>query len=137
MSSVTAKPATKAAVASASDGEGWTFRRPLGFRFLDEHRDALTFKDILLGVAGILYRKHGEEFWTRISAVRSSKGKTFFARDSREYLGMIEPMQIGESGIYVETGSSAEDIRVRCHDMLRLFGHEPGKLRIDFREACE
>jgi hypothetical protein len=136
-SPASAKSATKTAPASTSNGERWTFRRPLGFRFLDEHRDALTFKDILLGVAGILYRKHGEEFWTRLSAVRSRKGKTFFARDSREYLGMIEPMQIGESGIYVETGSSADDIRMRCHDMLRLFGHEPGKLRVDFREAGE
>ncbi len=132
-----AKPAAKAAAVAAPDGERWTFRRPLRFRFLDEHRDATTFKEILLGVGDILYRKHGEEFWTRVSAVRSSRGKTFFARDSREYLGMLEPMQIGESGIYVETRFSAEDVKARCHEILRLFGHEPTKLHITFREAGE
>ena len=116
------------------EGERWTFRRPLGFKFLDEHRDATTFKEILVGVGAMLYGKHGEEFWTRVGAIRSSRGKTFFARDSREYMGMIEPVQIGESGIYVETGSSAEDIRMRCHAVLRLFGHEPTDLQITFRD---
>jgi hypothetical protein len=136
-----AKPPAKAVAANGKappatpDGERWTFRRPLEFHFLGEHRDAMTFKEILLGVGEILYRRNGEEFWTRVSGIRSRSGKTYFARDSREYVGMAEPMPIGESGVYVETGSSAEDIRVRCHEMLRRFGHEPAKLRVIFREA--
>jgi hypothetical protein len=108
----------------------WTFQKPVSFTFLGTRHQVGIFKDILVGLAAILYEKNRDQFWPRVSQLGSSRGKDYYTRESDR---LRAPRQIGHSGIWVETYFSANDIRERCHELLAAFGYRPDDLRVELR----
>jgi len=112
-----------------NDGE-WTFQRAVSFTFLGAHHPVSKFKEILIGLAAILYEKNPDQFWPKVEQLGSSRGKGYYARE-RERLQT--PGRIGHSGIWVETCFSANAVRERCQELLAAFGHRADELRVELR----
>jgi len=111
------------------DGE-WTFRRAVSYTFLGKRHVVSKFKEILIGLAVILYDRNPDQFWARVGQLGSSRGKGYYARERDR---LQTPGQIGRSGIWVETCFSANAIRERCHELLVAFGHRPNDLNVELR----
>lgn len=108
----------------------WTFQRPVAFSFCGQHFHASRFKDILLKLAEFFHDRDPARFWSRVSELQSSRGKSYYTRHPD---GLQNPREIGRSGIYVETCFSGNDTRKRCFELLESFGHSKDELAVELR----
>ncbi len=106
-----------------------TGKSPIAYRFEGKNYPVRSFKDILLGLCESLYRKHGMDF-ERVFVLKGSKREYF----SRDYKNMIDPREIADSGIYIETNLSANGVTRRCNQLLSLFGYPKNTLEIELRD---
>lgn len=114
----------------AGNDNTWTFKAPVAFRFKGQRHQVSTFKEILMTLSEVLHREHGREF-QKVFALRGRR-RAYFGQDYRE---MTAPQEITGTGIYVETCLSANAVKDRCHELLALFGYQPGDLQVEFRQS--
>lgn len=112
------------------DETDWTFRKPRSYTFRGQQHAVSTFKDILVGLCTTLHDEDPLGFWSRVRNLRSTRGRHYYTRDPRS---LQAPRQIGRSGIYVETCFNANDVKARCHELLKAFGFPPESLRVGLR----
>lgn len=108
----------------------WTFQKPISFSFQGQDHRVNRFKDILLGLASILYESNPAEFWSRVRQLRSSRGKHYYTREPEN---LQDPREIGQSRIYVETCFSANDVKSRCYELVAAFDIGPDALSVELR----
>lgn len=111
------------------DGQ-WTFQKPVAFTFSGHRYPVSKFKDILVQLATILYNRNSQQFAARVVELRSTRGREFYSREADQ---MQEAREVGRSGLFVETGFSANDIRRRCHELLAAFGITADALTVELR----
>ena len=124
------RPPRVVTLPSPGDDNTWTFKAPVAFRFKGQRHQVSTFKEILMTLSEVLYREHGREF-QKVFALRGRR-RAYFGQDYRE---MTTPQEIPGSGIYVETCLSANAVKDRCHELLAIFGYQPGDLQVEFRQS--
>ena len=112
----------------ATQSRNYTHRRPVSYEFAGKNTPVSTFKEVYLGLCGDMLRLHGNSF-SQVLTLRGRQRK-FFSESSES---MTHPQLIPSTAIYAETNFSAENMVDRCHDLLQLFGHSPGDLRIQVR----
>ena len=106
----------------------YTFKAPEAYSFGGQRRQVRTWKDVLVGLCGDLYKVHSADF-DRVLILRGRK-QAFFSRDPRE---MLSPREIPGAGIYAETNFSADNIMDRCYDVLAVFGHSEDEFQVEAR----
>ena len=101
-------------------------RRPVSFHFLGTGYAVNTWKDILQNLAEIMYDRASTDFGRKVPRLRGSS-RVYYTRNEGD---LDEPRPIGSSGWFVETKFDADNMLARCHELLRLFGHDKSELRI-------
>jgi len=106
--------------------DNWTFEKPVAYSFHRQREEVRTWKAVLMGVCGTLADVHGADF-ERVLSLRG------FSRDPRNLGKKSDPREIADSGIYVATNLSANDLRDRCREVLGKFGHSASELKVELR----
>ena len=109
-------------------GTGYTGQLLRAFNLFNEKHLATTWRQVLLGVAAELYRRHPEQF-DRVLSLRGRKRDYFSISKDRLFL----PGEIPGSPYYAETNLSANDIVRRCHQLLALFDYPETVLTIELQ----
>ncbi|MXX63947.1 MAG: hypothetical protein F4Z36_02575 [Acidimicrobiia bacterium] len=103
--------------------------KPAAIELWGDRIEVRSWKEVLVGVATKLYRRHGYEF----NQILELKGRTrpyaSFSPDDFKY-GSAE---IANSGIHIDTNMSAGQVQRRCAELLELFHHSPDDLTIETR----
>ena len=102
-------------------------KSPVSFTFADETFEVSTWKEILITVAEKLYGRHATDY-DRTLELRGTK-RAYFSRQKQE---LREPIAVGNSGYFVETHFSANDMVLQCHRLMSLFGYAGQDLEIVF-----
>ena len=102
-------------------------KSPVSFTFADETFEVSTWKEILITVAENLYGRHATDY-DRTLELRGTK-RAYFSRQKQE---LREPIAVGNSGYFVETHFSANDMVLQCHRLMSLFGYAGQDLEIVF-----
>jgi predicted type IV restriction endonuclease len=101
--------------------------RPISaFVFSGTQHRVRSYKDLLMSMCDILIEKHGSEL-DKVLNIRGRK-RPYFTRNSNE---LRIPLEVNETGIFVETNLSANSIVKLCTDMLALFGYSEDELKIE------
>lgn len=100
--------------------DDYTHKRPAAFEFLGQKYLAKEWKDIFVQTCEALATKNVNLFSSFVTdnGMQGRKVK-YFCTDKRE---IRSPRQIGETGIYVMTNMSANQIRNIIEKMLRKYG---------------
>ncbi|MCY3579851.1 MAG: hypothetical protein OXH33_04740 [bacterium] len=103
--------------------------KPVAFELWDDRIEVSTWKEILVGVATKLYRRHGYGF----NRILELKGTTRHYASRRQEDIPVRSAKIADSGIYIDVNFSAEDSKKRAVIFLNFFGHSPDDLTIETR----
>jgi hypothetical protein len=106
-------------------GGQWIGKRAQSFSLCGEERQVRSWKELLVGVCGVVFSRHGADF-DRCLTLHGTK-RHYFSRDPR---GMGAPAKVPGSGVFVETKLSANHVVGLCHRLLNLFGYELHELKI-------
>lgn len=100
--------------------DDYTYKRPAAFELLGRRYYAKDWKDVFVQTCEILASKNNHLFSTFVTdkGMQGRKMK-YFCTDKKE---IRSPREIGETGIYVMTNMSANQIRNVIEKMLRKFG---------------
>jgi len=79
-----------------------------------------------MAMCDILMERHGSEFY-KVLNIRG-RNRPYFTRNSNE---LRIPVEVNESGTFVETNLSANSIVKLCTEMLSLFGYSEDELIIE------
>lgn len=93
---------------------------------LGVHKELKTWKGLVVHVAEQLHARHQQDFFAVASQLKSRK-HNHISRDARE---MRAPLEIGTSGIFIETHASASNIVSRARQLLELFGYSASDMEI-------
>jgi len=104
----------------------YTGKRIRAFSFAGSRYEISTWKELLLRLSEMIYEKHKGEFH-KLLALKGSK-RDYFSEDEES---MTSPARVGESGFFVETNLSANDIVRLCHKMLAVLGYSKDELQIE------
>lgn len=123
-----AKPLPAATPEQTQRASGdYTFKRPKSFAFGIERFPVHRFKDVLLGLAEQLLKRHGPEKLANLS-LAGRGGKPYISHDASE---MNEPREIGTSGLWIETCLSANAVIKRCEQILAALGEDMKQFSVD------
>ena len=94
--------------------------KPTSFVLLGESRDVSTANELLIGVCEILYDLEPEEMLSlgRENYIPDNSQNALFSMNSKE---LRKAKEIGNSGIYIETNKSFNDIIRTIKKLLELF----------------
>ena len=109
--------------------EGFTGRKPKSYSFKGRQHSVRNWKDVLVELCKEIHSIHNNEF-ERVLKLRGTR-KLHFSHDPRD---LYRPVEISDSGIYVDTVLSADAIMKRCHSVLNLFGYSPEELVVEYRD---
>ncbi|NLB33669.1 MAG: replication initiation negative regulator SeqA [Tissierellia bacterium] len=100
--------------------DDYTYKRPAAFELLGQKHYAKDWKDVFVQTCEILASKNDHLFSTFV-ADKGMQGRKmkYFCTDKKE---IRSPRKIGETGIYVMTNMSANQIRNVIEKMLRKYG---------------
>lgn len=104
----------------------YTGRQIRAFEFAGTRVVANTYKELLLRLANILRRKHGEAF-DRAALSLGGRKRQYFAIDPRD-LKYAQELDGGQ--LFAETNLNANLIVKICRDMLASLGHDPSSLSL-------
>lgn len=104
----------------------FTHTRPTSFSLFGQTRQVRYNKDLLLGVCDILAQREGVGF-QRVLELRAGR-RPYFSTDPDE-LNRAE--EIADTGIFVETVFSADQIASLLDNILRHFGYDPKELSVE------
>lgn len=116
---------TRVPPASPVQPHGYTYQRPIGFRFLGVSHRASTWKSILVDLCAEIATRHPNTF-VKVLSLKGRK-RNYFAPD---YQNMTSPEAIRGTSIFVETNLSANDAAKRCNQILQLFGYQVGDFEV-------
>lgn len=105
---------------------GYTGKRPKYFYINNKKIEVKYWIDILTETCNYLFDNHKAEFEQKTSSVKGRK-RVYFSRNKDE---LRVPMQIKNSGLYVESNLSANSIVKFSENLAALFGYD-SELRID------
>lgn len=87
---------------------------------------AETWKDLLVGILDTMYSMHRKDF-DKVLGVTGKQGRIYFSRRSNE---VNNPLEIADTGIYVDTKLSSNNIVRLCCDIIYEFGYSDDDLEI-------
>lgn len=120
------RPFVEAVVDKQSDDP--TGHKPTGFSLFGDEYSALSWRDVLLDVCGLLAERHGETFASKVIHVGSSRRQYISNTDD----GMIAPMQIEGTQLWVEANQSAKSIISIVKQVLRACGYDEREFNVDW-----
>ena len=100
-------------------------RRVVGFVLLGEQHVAASWKDVWLGVAGVLYTRHTANFDHAMRLRGTSR--QYIARSEEE---LFRARRIGTSPYFAEINFSAGDCARHSRALLELFGYRGDDLEV-------
>jgi len=100
-------------------------KRLEGFSLLGQTYGPRTWQELLLTVAGELWRRHQSDF-AKCLSLRGSK-MVYFSRDPAD---LVVPRRICDSPFFAEMKLNSNAIVRRCHELMALFGHTARELEI-------
>ena len=109
--------------------ENFTGKAISCFEFKGEIYEAKSWKELLIKLCNILYSKHTNDF-EKLFEIKGKK-RIYFTHDKSQ---LIEPMQIPDTDIYVETNHSAMMITWICCKILSKFGYSDKDLKVGAKE---
>lgn len=96
------------------------------FYFNGSKYDVQSWKDLLVGILDIIYSIHRKDF-DKVLGVTGGHGRLYFSKNPDE---VKSPLKIKDTGIYVDTKLSANNIAQLCQDIIYEFGYSDNDLRI-------
>lgn len=107
----------------------FTGKSILFFEFKGERYEATFWKDMLVKLCNILYKKHSGDF-EKIFEIKGRKN-LYFTHDKDQ---LIAPRLIPDTDIYVETSHSAMGMTWMCCNVLSKFGYSNEDLKVEVQE---
>lgn len=98
---------------------------------LGVHKELRTWYDLVVFVAEQIQIRHPHDFLDKAYYLKGHK-HSYVSRNAQE---MRAPIQIGMSGVYVETHLSTKDCIRRSHQILERFGYSASDLEIYEEQA--
>jgi len=98
---------------------GYTGKSPVSFVINNKKMAIRYWVDMLTEVCNFLYSNHQNNFEQKVSSIKGRK-RVYFSRNKDE---LRVPMQIRNSGIYVESNLSANSIVKLSENLAALFGY--------------
>jgi hypothetical protein len=105
----------------------YTGKKVSSFSFRGSHYEVRAWKELLLGLCGILRAARPTEF-ERILELKGRK-RPYFTRDASE---LRVPERFQNTNVFVETNLSSDQIVKICFAALDLFGYSRNDLWIEF-----
>ena len=102
--------------------------RPTSFTFQSERRDVRSWPELLVGVCSVIQERHPDEF-EKILEIGGRKNR-YFSRNADE---LIQPRQVGNTGIYASCQGAGVLIISRAGRVLQMFGYPEDSLVVDTR----
>jgi len=99
---------------------GYTGKRPVSFMINNKKVSVKYWVDILTEVCNFLYNNHQENFEQKVGSIKGRK-RVYFSKNKDE---LRVPMQIKNSGIYVESNLSANSIVKLSENLVGLVGYD-------------
>ena len=93
---------------------------------LGVHKELRRWTELMVHAAEQIQARHSRDFFAVASQLKGRK-HSYVSRDARD---MRAPLEIGASGIFIETHASASNIVIRVHQLLELFGYSASDLEI-------
>lgn len=109
-----------------------TFKRPSAFSLNDRKYQATTWKDMLVRLCGLLYKKDANTICDMVGEKRRHGQRR--VRMSFESADLNSPMLIPGSNIWVETRRSAKDIRKSILVLLERYSISPDNMKVYFNK---
>ena len=100
--------------------------KPVAFELWGRRYEVRYWKDILEGVATLLYERHVSDF--RLVLDRKKRTRPYASKQKERFK---TARLIGDSGIYLDTNLTAKGIEARARELLELFEHSPEFLTIE------
>ncbi len=107
--------------------DDFTFRKISGFIFFNINKDISSWRQFLIEFIKIIANRHINDFY-KIGLV--GKKKVYFSKDSSKFQN---PVKILDSGYFIETNLSANNIALVIKDVLLTFNYEINDLKIRLR----
>lgn len=101
--------------------------RPVRIKLFGKNYEVKLWKDVIMRLADVLYERHRSEF-DRVLSLGTEKNP-LASRHPDDYLFSYE---VGDSGIYISTDLSSNNIKKRSKKLLEEFGYKPEELEILF-----
>ena len=108
--------------------EEYRGKEAVAWTLLGERHEAPSFKEVLLGVCGVVCERSPAAF-ERVLTMRGRVRPCF----SRNPADLHTPEEVGGSGIFAETKLGAADVVERCRRVLRLCGYDAGAFSVEAR----
>ena len=120
-------------LASAVEGDapvrsGGGRSRPSSFTFQSERHDVRSWPELLVEVCSIMQERHPDEF-EKILQIGGRKNR-YFSRNADE---LVQPRQVGETGIYASCQGAGVLITSRAGRVLQTFGYSENSLTVETR----
>ena len=112
----------------ASTGSGSGRSRPSSFTFQSERHDVRSWPELLVEVCSIMRERHPDDF-ENILQIGGRKNR-YFSRNADE---LVQPRQVGDTGIYASCQGAGALITGRAGRVLELFGYPEGSLTVQTR----
>lgn len=110
---------------SADDPTGF---KPTSFKLFKKDYQVETWREMLLNVLGLLARKHGNEFSNKALHVKTSRR----AHISSSADGLITPIQIEGTDLYVEANQSSRSVLWVIRQTMEALGHNEDDFEADW-----
>ena len=102
---------------SKTSFELYTGKRPISYTLLQSEHPVRTYKDVLIGVCKVLAEGNRADF-DRVLGLHGKK-RPYFTRSPHK---LRQAQEIGDTGIYVETNLSANNIIDLCRNAIAAVG---------------
>lgn len=102
--------------------------RPSSFIFQSERHDVRSWPELLVGVCSAMRERHPNEF-EKILEIGGRKNR-YFSRNPDE---LVQPRQVGDTGIYASCQGAGVLIINRAGRVLQMFGYPEDSLTVETR----
>ena len=117
-----------AVAADPPSGSGGARSRPSSFTFQSETQDVRSWPELLVGICSMMNERHPDDF-EKILQIGGRKNP-YFSRNSD---ALVQPRQIGDTGIFAACQGAGTQITSRAHRVVELFGYPESSLSIQIR----
>ena len=102
--------------------------RPSSFRLWDEEYPVRSNRDVLLGVANLLYQEDPDEF--ELSTQLHGRTRQYVSRSEHDH---THPLRVGDSDYWIEGNHSANDAIALAQRLLDHLGYSSDELEVLYR----
>lgn len=104
-----------------------TSAKPVRIKLFDEYHKVKLWKEVIMRLADVLYRRHRSDF-DRVLGLGTEKNPY----GSRLSVALESAYEPGDSGIFIETSLSSNNVKRRSKKLLEEFGYKAEDLEILF-----